>query len=247
MQLTVANPSLNARVETEWHAHFADNLRGLRQTPSGRVRRACDVLADPATPWKLPFALRLAAGETSIEERMAFFHATDAMERQLAFDTQPVDVLRAALPILLDRAEDPTVRAQLAAEFEAIGSATRAKAAVIRPVLFPLLKLHFGAAPSSLGGGEYKLAIPADSEPLELWLDFGGRSKAVRWGISPPPASIGRQGPVHWSYEQLLGIATSNWDLMRSDRVEADAVLLAERIIQTAELLRTVIWTVRDQ
>ncbi len=246
MQLTVANPALNALIEAEWCAHFADSLRGLRETPSGRVRRACDVLADPATPWKLPFALRLAAGETSLEERRAFFHATDAMERQLCFDTQPVDGLRGSLPVLLGRAEDPKVRALLTAEFEAIGSATRAKAAAIRPLLFPLLKQHFGAAPSSLGGGEYRLAIPTEPLPLELWLDFGGRSKAVRWGISPPPASIGRRGPVHWSYEQLLGIATSNWDLMRSDRVEAETALLAERIIQTAELLRSVTWTVPE-
>ncbi len=244
MQLTVANPALYARIEAEWRAHFADGLRGLRQTPSGQVRRACDVLADPATPWKLPFALRLAAGETSLDDRMAFFHATNAMERQLSFDTQPVDVLRMSLPILLDRAEDPKVRALLTAEFEAIGSATRAKAAAIRPLLFPLLKQHFGAAPSSLGGGEYRLAIPADPLPLEFWLDLGGRSKAVRWGISPPAASVGRRSPVPWSYENLLGIAAGNWDLMRSDRVEADTALLAERMFRTADLLRSVTWTV---
>lgn len=146
MLLVQANPALGTPIEAEWRLHFADGLARLRRTPSGEVRRACDLLLDDSEPWGLEFALRLSRGETSIDERLAFFEATRRRERFCSLDVNPVDALRIAIPVLIENTDDAALRAHLADELVSMGEATLPRAVMLRRTLFPLLRARFGGS-----------------------------------------------------------------------------------------------------
>lgn len=112
----------------------------------------------------------------------------------------------------------------------------------MRRVLFPLLSARFGAAPSSIAGGEFDLPLGTlGAASLRLWLDFGKRARGLAWGVEVSEVATRRRLGMH-SHDGLLGFAAADWDVLRTDTMEADMALLVERIDAALAIIRTAEW-----
>lgn len=237
--LAMIKPALLPAVEAEWRDHLTDGLGRLRRTPSGAVRRDCDIILAHPELFDLSMLLRMAAGALSQEERDRRAALSQSLHPP---DAEPVFMLRAGLGWQIQQARDDADRDRLQAALDAIAGVDTPKAPALRKLLFPLLAARFGARPSRFQGSEYRLALgQAGGVAATLCLDFGRMARGIAWEVELEIAGLPRHLRAA-SYETLLGVGVGQWDVFRTDTVEVDLALLVQRVGQALGMLKGVDW-----
>lgn len=206
-------------VWTEWSALLSGEMALLRQIPSSGVQKFCDVVSG-RKEYDLGFMARLAEGSVTRAERMSLW------ERQRDISSPwylPVAQLKDQLRWLSLHC-DGEARDRASCHLEALSGVHTPKAAEFRRVIGLLIKREYGSkfVPSGWGSWIAPLEIAGMGGFLEI--DFGGMAHGFRYQlrISVPDFKY----PLDVAYERSLGILSADWDLIRSDAMEQQAIFL---------------------
>ncbi len=234
-----AVPELRGFVLAEWKAHFGDELTELKATPSSGVRATCMVIA--ADPSLHPQAL---ADEASVEGALP--PGSVGMRALALKESDPslrqVTLVKAGLRLQRRQAESDVERERYEDMLSMMADVETPSPAELRRRVGPAVKARFGQPLKNLGGGEWAVEVPVGRTTASLCFDFGRVGRGMRYEVRMPPRP-GVASPVWLSYESLIGIRFGDWDMLRSDRVDAQVDLLLPRIARVLDALATVDWS----
>lgn len=223
-------------VEAEWRAHFADDFAELARTPSEGIAAWCAALRADRALFTSDALLAHASG-TDDDATRARYHDAWRRAREGNPGGGPWFMRKALLAEGMRQAPDPAVRAQCATALEKLAGIDTPKAAQVRAAMKPVVQRLFGGPLASSGGGDSSVPFEAGGTAMQLVVDTGGMARGFRYFIRPSQRP-GFPMLLGIAYETLLGLPGFPWDMLRTDRLDAQIGLWAERLERLVSVLR---------
>ncbi|MHC1724875.1 MAG: hypothetical protein AB9866_02435 [Syntrophobacteraceae bacterium] len=231
--------------DSEWSSAFQNGFSFLKEIPSSSVQSMVAIIEANPGFLDLAFLKSFATAPADIpkEERMRVdFMRNDEEGRGDWLKYRPINQIKSMITHFLKsdrlrvREDSEAIRSWLEGlqtEYEHLRTPS---AGETRKAFFPELKSSLKVDPQNTGGGVWVFPIVLEGMAMELNLDFGGNYTTLTYWIDVHPDRKPRQ-ITFVSYEQILGLGSPDWNLMRSDRLRHHSRIFVEVVSRTMQAI----------
>jgi len=227
--------ALNKFIKKEWEVLLATDFLYMDRTPSTWVRASTAAYRKYPEIFTLSYLSSRHMEEKSHDELHKRYMLCEKETHE--FELMPFKERHKLVDDMITKETDTEKRDILVEWKDKFSDATTPTAKQIRKVLFPRLRDKFNEKESNEGGGCFYFPFKLDGETGRLLFDFGGM-RTFNYMIFLPCKPDDEKRHLTLTYEEILGIGDTNWNLLRTDQLEQDADFFIETFDKLTSIIK---------